>query len=82
MLSDEKHISQKVGVVHEELKIIFLLIGMMMAECEEYFIRELKIIFLLIGLKLVPANVVWVATSLISNMMMVAGVANQPRMIA
>ena len=27
MLSDEKYISQEVGVVHEELKIIFLLIG-------------------------------------------------------
>ena len=39
-------------------------------------------IFLLIGIILVPASVVWVATSLTSNMMMVAGVANQPRMIA
>ena len=27
MLSDEKYISQEVGVVHEELKITFLLIG-------------------------------------------------------
>ena len=39
-------------------------------------------IFLLIGMILVPASVAWVATSLILNMMMVAGVANQPRMIA
>ena len=31
---------------------------------------------------MVPASVVWVATSLISKRMMVAGVANQPRMIA
>ena len=38
--------------------------------------------FLLIGLQLVPASVVWVATSLNSKRMMVAGVANQPRMIA
>ena len=38
--------------------------------------------FLLIDMILVPASVVWVATSLTSNMMMVAGVANQPRMIA
>ena len=39
-------------------------------------------IFLLIGIILVPASVVWVATSLNSKRMMVAGVANQPRMIA